>query len=82
MIRHAGELRSTGRLHRPVQDEVIYRILECSDPHHGFARIYCVVGAEPGQQGAHDRDVGLEHEIDSVFSPPLGHDIDDKIAEL
>ena len=41
VIRHAGELRSTGRLHRPVEDEVIDRFLECGDPHHGFARIYC-----------------------------------------
>jgi hypothetical protein len=24
-----------------VEDEVIDRFLECGDPHHGFARIYC-----------------------------------------
>lgn len=41
VIRHAGDLRSTGRLHRPVEDEVIDRFLECGDPCHGFASIYC-----------------------------------------
>ena len=32
VIRHAGERRSTGRLHRPVEDEVIDRFLERADP--------------------------------------------------
>lgn len=41
VIRHAGEPRSKGRLHGPVEDEVIDCFLECGDPHHGFARIYC-----------------------------------------
>lgn len=37
----SDELREAGRLQRPVEEEVILRFLECGDPHHGFARVYC-----------------------------------------
>ena len=40
-LRHAQELRSQGRLQRRVEERVIERFLECGDPHHGFARVYC-----------------------------------------
>ncbi len=36
-----AELRSEGRLQRLLEERVIARFLECGDPHHGFARIYC-----------------------------------------
>jgi hypothetical protein len=39
--RHAGELRESGRIRRPVEQQVIERFIACGDPHHGFARIYC-----------------------------------------
>ncbi len=39
--RHAKELRDAGRLRRAVERQVIERFIECGDPHHGFARIYC-----------------------------------------
>lgn len=39
--RHASELREAGRLRRAIEQQVIERFLECGDPHHGFARIYC-----------------------------------------
>lgn len=39
--RHVGELRPEGRLRRLVEDKVISRFLQCGDPHHGFARVYC-----------------------------------------
>jgi hypothetical protein len=39
--RHGKELREAGRLRRTVEREVIERFIECGDPHHGFARIYC-----------------------------------------
>jgi hypothetical protein len=39
VIQHAGELRRTGRLRRPVGDEVIKRFTECGDPRHGFAHL-------------------------------------------
>ncbi|MGH8674604.1 MAG: transposase zinc-binding domain-containing protein [Burkholderiales bacterium] len=39
--RHAKELREAGRLRRAVEAQVIERFIECGDPHHGFARIYC-----------------------------------------
>ena len=38
---HVGELRSEGRLRRLVEEKVISRFLQCGDPHHGFARVYC-----------------------------------------
>ncbi|MGH9576564.1 MAG: transposase zinc-binding domain-containing protein [Terriglobales bacterium] len=38
---HARELRDSGRLRRAVEGQVIERFIECGDPHHGFARIYC-----------------------------------------
>jgi Transposase zinc-binding domain len=39
--RHAAQLRESGRIRRPVEQQVIERFIECGDPHHGFARIYC-----------------------------------------
>ena len=39
--RHAGELRAAGRFQRLLEEQVIERFLECGDPHHGFARVYC-----------------------------------------
>ena len=39
--RHAPELRAGGRFGRRVEENVIERFLECGDPQHGFARIYC-----------------------------------------
>lgn len=39
--RHAKELREAGRFRRTVERQVIERFIECGDPHHGFARIYC-----------------------------------------
>ena len=39
--RHGTELREAGRLRRAVEEQVIGRFIECGDPHHGFARIYC-----------------------------------------
>jgi len=39
--RHAGELRETGALRRAVEEQALKRFIECSDPHYGFARIYC-----------------------------------------
>lgn len=39
--RHAGELRESGRIRRPVEQQVIERFIACGDPHQGFARIYC-----------------------------------------
>ena len=39
--RHGKELREAGRLRRAVEEQVIERFIECGDPHHGFARIYC-----------------------------------------
>jgi len=39
--RHAKELQEAGRLRRTVERRVIERFIECGDPHHGFARIYC-----------------------------------------
>jgi len=39
--RHAKELRDAGRLRRAVEEQAIERFIECGDPHHGFARIYC-----------------------------------------
>ena len=41
---HMKELRSEGRLQRLIEERVIERFLECGDPHHGFARIYCTYG--------------------------------------
>ncbi|HEY5636504.1 MAG TPA: transposase [Burkholderiales bacterium] len=38
---HASALKSADRLRRHVEENVIERFLECGDPHHGFARIYC-----------------------------------------
>ncbi len=40
-MRHGKELREAGRLRRAVEEQVIERFMECGDPHHGFARIYC-----------------------------------------
>jgi len=40
-VRHLAELRSEGRLQRLLEERVIERFLECGDPHHGFARVYC-----------------------------------------
>jgi len=40
-MRHGKELREAGRLRRAVEQQVIERFIECGDPHHGFARIYC-----------------------------------------
>ena len=39
--RHAPELKADGRFGRHVEENVIERFLECGDPRHGFARIYC-----------------------------------------
>jgi len=39
--RHGAELRDSGRLRRALEAQVIERFIECGDPHHGFARIYC-----------------------------------------
>jgi hypothetical protein len=39
--RHCGELREAGRFQRAVEERTIERFIECGDPHHGFARIYC-----------------------------------------
>jgi len=39
--RHAKELREAGRFQRVVEERAIERFIECGDPHHGFARIYC-----------------------------------------
>jgi hypothetical protein len=39
--RHGGELRAAGRFQRAVEERAIERFIECGDPHHGFARIYC-----------------------------------------
>jgi len=39
--RHAGELRESGRIGRPVERQIIERFIACGDPHQGFARIYC-----------------------------------------
>jgi hypothetical protein len=39
--RHGGELREAGRFQRAVEERAIERFIECGDPHHGFARIYC-----------------------------------------
>jgi hypothetical protein len=39
--RHGTELRESGRLRRAVEERTLERFLECGDPHHGFARIYC-----------------------------------------
>jgi hypothetical protein len=39
--RHAKELRDAGRLQRAIEEQAIERFIECGDPHHGFARIYC-----------------------------------------
>ena len=39
--RHSWELDDAGRLRRAVETQVIERFIECGDPHHGFARIYC-----------------------------------------
>ena len=36
-----GELREAGRFQRAVEERAIKRFVECGDPHHGFARIYC-----------------------------------------
>mgnify|MGYP001188946179 FL=1 len=36
-----GELREAGRFQRAVEERTIERFVECGDPHHGFARIYC-----------------------------------------
>ena len=38
---HARELHEAGRLRRTVERQAIERFIECGDPHHGFARIYC-----------------------------------------
>ena len=40
-VRHAKELPEAGRLRRAVERQVIERFIECGDPHHGFARIWC-----------------------------------------
>ncbi len=40
-FRHAPELRAGGRFGRRVEENVIGRFLECGDPQHSFARIYC-----------------------------------------
>ena len=40
-MRHGSELREAGRLRRAVEERAIGRFIECGDPHHGFARIYC-----------------------------------------
>ena len=46
--RHAKELRDAGRLRRAVEEQAIERFIECGDPHHGFARIYCdACGQDP-----------------------------------
>ena len=39
--RHAKELREAGQFQRVVEERAIERFIECGDPHHGFARIYC-----------------------------------------
>ena len=40
--RHGKELREAGGFQRTVEEErAIERFIECGDPHHGFARIYC-----------------------------------------
>lgn len=39
--RHAKELHDAGQFQRVVEERVIERFIECGDPHHGFARIYC-----------------------------------------
>jgi len=38
---HGKELREAGRFQRAVEERTIERFLQCGDPHHGFARIYC-----------------------------------------
>ena len=39
--RHGTALRDSGRLQRALEQRVIECFIECGDPHHGFARIYC-----------------------------------------
>ena len=39
--RHAKELYAAGGSRRALESQVIERFIECGDPHHGFARIYC-----------------------------------------
>ena len=39
--RHSPELKASGRFGRRVEANVIARFLECGDPQHGFARVYC-----------------------------------------
>ena len=39
--RHGKELREAGGFQRTVEERAIERFIECGDPHHGFARIYC-----------------------------------------
>jgi hypothetical protein len=39
--RHLGELRTSGRIRRAVERNVLERFLDCGDPHQGFARIRC-----------------------------------------
>jgi len=39
--RHARELREAGQIRRALERRVSERFIECGDPHHGFARIYC-----------------------------------------
>ncbi len=38
---HGKELREAGRFQCAVEERTIERFLQCGDPHHGFARIYC-----------------------------------------
>ena len=40
-VRHVPELEAGGRFMRRVEENVIERFLECGDPRHGFARVYC-----------------------------------------
>ena len=39
--RHAAELRADGGYQRLFEQRVIERFLQCGDPQHGFARVYC-----------------------------------------
>lgn len=41
VLRHAGQLRGAGRLEHSVEGHTIDRVVECGDPHQGFARIRC-----------------------------------------
>ena len=41
IVRHAPDLRAGGSFGRRVEESVIGRFIECGDPQHGFARIYC-----------------------------------------